>query len=137
MKKTLITISMAVALLALPLTGLSQGRITVVYDDTIPDIGITIPTEWGAIIKWNRRVAAQVGPQISAFFFEHEMGHATLRTASEDEADAYAVRALYRTNPQAIAAFIQFEYALRWATDGRHRPGIARAQFVYNYWRSV
>lgn len=137
LKKTLVAISMAVAMLALPLTGLAQGRITVVVDNTIPDIGITQLTEWGAVIRWNTWAASQVGPQVSAFFFQHEMGHATLRTASEDEADAYAVRALYNTNPGAIAAFIQFEYALGWATDGRHRPGINRAQFVYNYWRSL
>ena len=50
-KKTLVAISMALALLALPLTGLAQGRITVVYDDSIPDIGITQLTEWGAVIR--------------------------------------------------------------------------------------
>ncbi|MCI0388090.1 MAG: hypothetical protein MOB07_04890 [Acidobacteria bacterium] len=109
-----------------------QGDVPVIYNCNLANIGMTRFDQWGRpYIEWNPCFAQRVGQLVADFFYQHEMGHAHLRTASEDQADQYAVEALRFTNPDAIIAFIQFMESLGWGGGNlTHRYGIDRARFV-------
>src|SRR5262245_60255886 len=133
MKQKLIAIGLSMLMSITPVSGSGQGQIRVVENCSISDIGITQFGPYGsATIIWNSCLAGQMGAGASAFFFQHELGHAYLRTSSEDEADCYAVRVLRNSNPGAIWAFIQLKRSQGiGGGDFTHRFGIARAQHAY------
>lgn len=135
-KSSIAALGLALGLLTIPVTGQAQVGVRVVQSCQIDDIGKTMP-DFVTVI-WNPCRASQYGPLVSEFFYQHELGHVYLHTANEDAADCYAVQALRSTNPQAILAFIQFKQSQGWGGgDATHRPGIARAQFVYDCFRGA
>jgi hypothetical protein len=127
----------ALTLLMLPVAGEAQSGVRVIQDCRVPDIGITSFDNQGPVIYWNPCYANEFGPLVSAFYYQHELGHANLRTSSEDAADCYAVVTLRNTNPQAILAFIEHKKSQGWAWKPGYRPAVERAHFVEECFRGA
>jgi hypothetical protein len=86
----------------------AQTMPVVIRNCNNPDIGNTNIFSTPVVITWNPCLAVQadaVSPGASAFFFAHEMCHASLRTPSEPMADRCAAA---QVGPAVAAAAVRY-----------------------------
>ena len=136
-------------LLSLPLSAAPTHLIREIPVADLPDIAIASFDEHGPVIYYNPSLARRVGPWVTEFFREHELGHhklghlqresfsatpfnrAWLRQAYEREADCYAAQ---RVSPYAVMAAIEFFVRTQGPTrpDILHPTGYERVAVIRN-----